>query len=211
MGADDGLVSTASLMIGVAATAAGKGTVITVGLAGLVAGALSMAAGEYVSVSSQSDTEKVNIVQERLELATDPAHELEELSSIYQKRGLDSATALEVARQLSRHDVLAAHVRDELGMEPTSLARPVQASVVSAGSFGLAAILPIAALLVAPADLRIPTIAMMTLAGLGLMGALGGHLANAPKTRSTLRVLLGGGLAMGVSALIGRFIGAMAH
>jgi len=208
MGADDGLVSTASLMIGVAATAASRSAVIMVGLAGLVAGALSMAAGEYVSVSSQRDTEQANIAKEKQELASDPRDELAELALIYQNRGLEPALALEVARQLSRHGVLEAHLRDELGMDARSQADPYQASLVSAASFSLAALLPIAALLLAPAYLRLPTIAVTTLAGLALMGALGGQLAKAPKAHSALRVLIGGGLAMGISALIGRLIGA---
>jgi len=207
LGADDGLVSTASLMIGIAATSATKSAVILAGIAGLVAGAMSMAAGEYVSVSSQRDTEEANIAQEKKELVESPGDELEELSLIYEKRGLEPALAREVARQLSRHDVLEAHKRDELGLNESSQAHPFQAAAVSAASFSLAAILPIAALLLSAPDQRITTIATATLAGLGLMGALGGQLAKAPKLHSAIRVLLGGGLAMGTSALVGRLLG----
>ncbi len=207
LGADDGLVSTACLMIGVAASAASTSATLLAGLAGLVAGSLSMAAGEYVSVSSQRDTEEANIAQERRELAANPKDELRELALIYEKRGLDPVLAQEVARQLSGHDVLEAHVRDELGLSDTTRARPLQAAAVSAGSFALAAILPIAAMLLAAPGLRIPVIAGSALAGLGLLGVAGGHLAQARKSRAALRVLLGGGLAMGVSALIGRLLG----
>ena len=208
LGADDGLVSTSSLMIGVAASAASWSGILVAGLAGLVAGGLSMAAGEYVSVSSQRDTEEANIAQEKRELAANPKDELRELALIYEKRGLDPVLAEEVARQLSGHDVLDAHVRDELGMNEFTRAQPLQAAVVSAGSFALAALVPIAAMLIAPAGIRIPAIAVSALAGLGLLGVAGGHLANARKGRAALRVLMGGGLAMGVSALVGRLLGA---
>jgi VIT1/CCC1 family predicted Fe2+/Mn2+ transporter len=209
LGADDGLVSVASLMVGVAASAASRNLVLLAGLAGLVAGALSMAAGEYVSVSSQRDTEEANIAQERRELAADPKDELRELALIYEHRGLDSALAQEVARQLSGHDVLGAHVRDELGLSEATRARPLQAAAVSAGSFALAALVPILALLAFPDGWRIPVIALAALTGLGLLGWAGGYLARALKGRAALRVLLGGGLAMGVSALVGRLLGAV--
>jgi VIT1/CCC1 family predicted Fe2+/Mn2+ transporter len=209
LGADDGLVSTASLMVGVAASAAGTQVVLTAGVAGLVAGAFSMAAGEFVSVSSQRDTEEANIAQEKRELAANPKDELRELALIYEKRGLEPALAQEVARQLSGHDVLEAHVRDELGMNEFTRARPIQAAAVSAGSFALAALVPIAAMLLSPARGRIPAIALAALAGLGLLGVIGGHLGKASKGKAALRVLLGGGLAMGASALIGRLLGAV--
>jgi VIT1/CCC1 family predicted Fe2+/Mn2+ transporter len=209
LGADDGLVSTASLMLGVAASSASRNAILIAGLAGLVAGALSMAAGEYVSVSSQRDTEEANIAQEKRELAANPKDELRELALIYEKRGLDPGLAQEVARQLSGHNVLEAHVRDELGLNEFTRAQPFLASVVSAGSFALAALVPIAAMLAAPAAVRIPVLAMAALVGLGLLGGAGGLLANARKGRAALRVLLGGGLAMAVSALIGRLIGAV--
>ena len=207
LGADDGIVSTTSLMIGVAASSASRNSILIAGLAGLVAGALSMAAGEYVSVSSQRDAEEANIAQERRELDANPRDELRELALIYEHRGLDPALALEVARQLSGHDVLEAHVRDELGLNASTLARPVQAAVVSAASFALAALLPIVALLLAPQRHYAPVVAAAGLASLALLGILGGHLAQALKGRAALRVLLGGGLAMGVSALIGRLLG----
>jgi VIT1/CCC1 family predicted Fe2+/Mn2+ transporter len=162
-----------------------------------------------VSVSSQRDTEEANIAQERGELAANPKDELRELALIYEKRGLEPALAQEVARQLSGHDVLEAHVRDELGLTESTRARPLEAATVSAGSFALAALVPIAAMLAAPASARIPVIALAALAGLGLLGVTGGHLAKARKGRAALRVLLGGGLAMGISALIGRLIGAV--
>ena len=209
LGADDGLVSTASLMVGVAASAASMNAVLLAGVAGLVAGALSMAAGEYVSVSSQRDTEEANIAQERRELAANPKDELSELALIYERRGLDPDLALEVARQLSGHDVLGAHVRDELGLTESAMARPLQAAGVSAGSFALAALVPILAMLTAPALWRLPTIVLAALTGLGLLGLAGGHLAKARKGRAALRVLVGGGLAMGVSALAGRLLGAV--
>jgi len=208
LGADDGLVSTASLMIGVAASAAPRSAVLIAGLAGLAAGALSMAAGEFVSVSSQRDTEEANIAQEQRELTANPKDELRELAQIYEKRGLEPDLAQEVARQLSGHDVLGAHMRDELGLSEATLARPLQAAAVSAGSFALAAVLPILAMLLSPANFRIPVIALAALAGLGLLGLAGAHLANALKGRAALRVLLGGGFAMGMSALIGRLLGA---
>jgi VIT1/CCC1 family predicted Fe2+/Mn2+ transporter len=208
LGADDGIVSTTSLMLGVAATSAGLQAVLLAGLAGLVAGALSMAAGEYVSVSSQRDSEEASIAQERRELAARPEDELHELALIYERRGLEPALAREVARQLSGHDVLAAHVRDELGLTESSRARPLQAAVVSAASFGAASLLPILALLLAPAGHRLPVIAVAGLASLAALGLVGGHLADNHKGRSALRVLLGGGLAMGVSLLVGRLLGA---
>lgn len=207
LGADDGLVSTASLMIGVAATSASRSAVIMVGLAGLVAGAMSMAAGEYVSVSSQRDTETANIAQETHELQSRPADELEELALLYENRGLEPTLAKEVARQLTRHDALETHMRDELGINAATQAHPLQAAAVSAASFSLAALLPIAALLLAFPAQRSTVIAIATMAGLGLMGALGGHLAKAPILHSALRVLLGGGLAMGISALVGHLMG----
>jgi len=208
LGADDGLVSTASLMIGVAASSASRSAVLLAGLAGLAAGALSMAAGEFVSVSSQRDSEEANIAQEKRELTANPKDELRELAQIYEKRVLEPNLAQEVARQLSGHDVLEAHMRDELGLSEATLAKPLQAAAVSAGSFALAATVPILAMLLSPATFRIPDVALAALAGLGLLGLAGAKLSNALKGRAALRVLLGGGFAMGVSALIGRLLGA---
>jgi len=207
LGADDGIVSTASLMIGVAAASASSAAVLLAGTAGLVAGAMSMAAGEYVSVSSQRDAQDADIEVEKKELAADPHAELRELALIYEKRGLDPDLARQVAAQLTDHGQLEAHVRDELGMNEASRARPVQAALVSAGSFGLMSLVPIASMLIAPPGYRIPWIAAAALASLGALGALGGHLAGAPKGRAAMRVLAGGGLAMATTALIGRLLG----
>jgi VIT1/CCC1 family predicted Fe2+/Mn2+ transporter len=162
-----------------------------------------------VSVSSQRDTEEANIAQEQRELAANPKDELRELALIYEKRGLDPDLALEVARQLSGHDVLAAHVRDELGLLEATRARPLLAAAVSAASFALAALLPIGAMAVSPAGPRLPVIALTALAGLGLLGMAGGQLGHARKGRAALRVLLGGGLAMAGSTLIGRLLGVL--
>ena len=207
LGSDDALVSTASLMIGVAASSASKGSVLVAGVAGLVAGSLSMAVGEYVSVSSQRDAEEADIEIEKRELAGQPHAELHELAMIYVKRGLDEELAMKVAEQLSAHDRLAAHLRDELGIEHASRARPMQAAWISAASFASFAVVPIAALLVAPAALRIPMIAAFSLASLAALGAFGAHLGGAPLARASLRVTLGGALAMGVTAAIGRLLG----
>jgi len=208
LGSDDATVSTASLMIGVAASSAPKGAILIAGVAGMVAGAMSMAVGEYVSVSSQRDAELADISLEKRELATEPQAELQELAAIYVKRGLEPALALKVAEQLSAHDPLVAHVRDELGIDQSSLARPLQAAWISAASFASFAMLPILALLVAPAALRIPMVAASSLLSLAALGALGGHLGGAPLGRAALRVTLGGAFAMTVTALIGRLLGA---
>jgi vacuolar iron transporter family protein len=207
LGSDDAIVSTASLMLGVAAASGSSQATLVAGAAGLVAGALSMAVGEYVSVSSQLDAERADIEREKGELATVPGAELKELAHIYQKRGLDQRLALEVATQLTAGGALKAHLRDELGIEATSRARPLQAAWISAASFGTFALVPIAALLVAPAFLRIPAIAGLSLVSLAALGALGGHLGNAPLGRAALRVTLGGGLAMAATAGIGRLLG----
>ena len=207
LGADDGVVSTSSLMIGVAAASASHAAVLSAGIAGLVAGALSMAAGEYVSVSSQRDAERADIELESQELEHDPKGELRELAMIYQKRGLDPELAMQVAEQLSAHDRLGAHVRDELALDETSLARPIQAAVVSAASFASLAFLPIVVLLVAPAAVRAEAIAITSLIGLSILGALGGYLGGAPMGRAALRVTLGGGFAMAVTAGIGHLLG----
>jgi VIT1/CCC1 family predicted Fe2+/Mn2+ transporter len=208
LGSDDAIVSTASLMIGVASSSASLRATLIAGGAGLVAGATSMAVGEYVSVSSQRDAERADIAVETQELATAPAAEREELARIYMGRGLDPALARKVAAQLSTRDELGAHVRDELGIDREALARPIQAAAVSAASFFTFALIPIAALLVAPSFLRIPMVAAVSVASLGALGALGGHLGGAPRGRAALRVALGGGLAMAVTAAIGWALGA---
>ena len=207
LGSDDAIVSTASLMIGVAASSAPKVAILVAGVAGLVAGAMSMAVGESVSVSSQRDAEQADIGLETLELATEPEAELQELSMIYVKRGLEPDLAMKVAEQLSTHDRLGAHMRDELGIDQASLARPLQAAWISAASFASFAIVPIVALLVASAAWRIPMIAVFSLASLAALGAFGGHLGGAPLGRAALRVTIGGALAMSVTAVIGRILG----
>jgi VIT1/CCC1 family predicted Fe2+/Mn2+ transporter len=210
LGSDDAIVSTASLMIGVAASAASRSTILVAGLAGLVAGAMSMAVGEYVSVSSQRDAEQADIEQEKLELATQPEAELSELARIYVERGLDQDLALKVAKQLTARDHLGAHLRDELGLEPSLLARPFQAACTSAASFAAFGLVPIAALFAAPASLRLYAIATVSLVSLAVLGALGGRLGGAPVGRAALRVTVGGALAMTLTAAIGRLFGVVA-
>jgi vacuolar iron transporter family protein len=207
LGSDDAIVSTASLMIGVAASSAPKAAILIAGVAGLVAGAMSMAVGEYVSVSSQRDAEQADVKLEKKELVTEPQAELQELAMIYVKRGLEEKLAMQVAKQLSAHDRLGAHLRDELGIVRTSLARPLQAAWISAVSFAAFALVPIFALLVAPAALRIAMIASFSLVSLAALGALGGHLGGAPLGRAAWRVTLGGTLAMTVTAVIGHILG----
>ncbi len=206
LGADDGVVSTASLMIGVAATTASRASVLVAGVAGLVAGAMSMAAGEYVSVSSQRDAEDADIEMEKGELAANPRGELRELAQIYQRRGLDPELALKVAEQLSHRDRLGAHLRDELGLVPETRARPVQAALVSAASFATVAVVPIFALVLAPEALRIPTMAAASLVSLAILGAVGSRIGGAPAGRGAARVMIGGGLAMAVTATIGELL-----
>ena len=207
LGSDDAIVSTSSLMIGVAASSASQGAILVAGVAGLVAGAMSMAVGEYVSVSSQRDSERADIQRETRELTDQPKAELDELAMIYVKRGIEKNLAMKVAEQLSAHDRLGAHLRDELRIDQTSLARPMQAAWISAASFALFAMIPILALVVAPESLRIPVIAVLSLVSLAALGAFGGHLGGAPIGRASLRVTLGGALAMAVTAVIGRILG----
>ena len=194
-------------MIGVAASQATQSSVLVAGVAGVVAGALSMAAGEYVSVSSQLDAQESDIDLEQQELDDNPVGELRELAMIYEKRGLDAELARRVAEQLSEHNRLDAHLRDELGLFETSRARPLQAAVTSAASFASLALVPIFALLLAPSAHRILTIALSALVALGVMGALGGHFAHASRSRAALRVIIGGGLAMALSAAVGHLFG----
>jgi VIT1/CCC1 family predicted Fe2+/Mn2+ transporter len=208
LGADDGIVSTASLVIGVAAAAAPRNAVLVAGVAGLVAGATSMAAGEYVSVSSQRDAEQADIALEQRELAADPDHEQAELTEIYVRRGLDRSLAATVAERLMEADPLGSHVRDELGLQPGRLARPLQAAVVSAMSFAVGAALPLVLIVLAPIGVRIPVTALGALVLLALLGAIGARLGGAPAGRAAMRVTAGGGLAMGLTALIGQLMGA---
>lgn len=207
LGANDGIVSTASLMIGVAAASASNSEIAVAGFAGLVAGAMSMAAGEFVSVSSQRDTEQAEVHRERRELATTPELELEELTQIYVGRGLDDSLARQVAQQLTETDALDAHLRDELGMTGAVPARPWQAAVVSAASFSLGAAVPLLVLLFASGDALIAAIAVVALVVLGATGALAGRLGGAPMVRAALRVVIGGGLAMALTALVGNVVG----
>jgi VIT1/CCC1 family predicted Fe2+/Mn2+ transporter len=207
LGADDGIVSISSLMIGVAASSASKEAILVAGVAGLVAGAMSMAVGEYVSVSAQRDAEQADVGREMRELASRPRAELDELALIYMKRGLDRELAMKVAEQLTTRDRLGAHLRDELGIDQASLARPMQAAWISAASFAAFAVVPIVALLIAPAASRISAIAALSLISLAGLGAFGGHLGGAPLGRAALRVTIGGVLAMAVTAAIGRIFG----
>ena len=197
-------------MVGVAASNAPRGAILVAGAAGLVAGSMSMAVGEYVSVSSQRDAEVADIARETAELASDPKGELGELTAIYQSRGLDRKLALQVAKQLSKKDRLAAHLRDELGIHQGNLAQPFHAAWVSALSFALFALIPILALLAAPSDVRLPAVVGTSLASLAALGALGARWGGAPQGKAALRVLVGGALAMALTALIGKVLGVSA-
>ena len=207
LGSNDAIVSTASLIIGVAASSAPRGDVLIAGMAGLVAGSMSMAVGEYVSVSSQRDAEKADVEREKRGLTGQPQAELKELAGIYVQRGIDKDLAMKVAEQLSAHDRLGAHMLDELRIDQTSLARPMQAAWISAVSFAFFSLVPIMALLIAPAELRILVIAVLSLVCLAALGALGGYLGGAPLGRASLRVTFGGALAMSVTAAIGKILG----
>ncbi len=207
LGANDGLVSTASLIVGVAASAANTGEILVAGSAGLVAGAMSMAAGEYVSVSSQADTEQADLARERGELADDPTAEREELARIYVDRGLDHALALQVAEQLMAKDALGAHARDELGISEVTTARPVQAALTSAATFSAGAALPLATAALSPGNLAVYTVSGASLVFLAVLGALGAKAGGAPIARATARVTFWGVLAMAVTAGIGSLVG----
>ncbi|HEY6556929.1 MAG TPA: VIT family protein [Polyangiaceae bacterium] len=207
LGANDAIVSTSSLMIGVAASEAARQTILVAGLAGLVAGALSMAVGEYVSVSSQRDAEQADIEREKRELASAPGAELRELVQIYVQRGLDEELAQRVAQQLSEKDRLGAHLRDELGIDHDALARPWQAAWISATSFAASAAIPVLALIAAPASARMLAIVVVSLLCLCVLGALGAHLGGAAKGKAAVRVVVGGALAMAISAGVGRLVG----
>jgi VIT1/CCC1 family predicted Fe2+/Mn2+ transporter len=207
LGANDGIVSTASLVVGVASADASRSAILIAGVAGLVAGALSMAAGEYVSVSSQADTERADLAREREELATMPAAEEEELTQIYVGRGLDEALARSVARQLTEHDALKAHARDELGITEQLAARPLQAALASAATFAVGAVLPVITSLIAPqTSLRIivSAVSLVCLAGLG---ALAGRAGGASAAVGAARVAFWGALAMAITAAIGALFG----
>ncbi len=207
LGANDGIVSTASLVLGVAAANPDRNAILIAGVAGLVAGAMSMAAGEYVSVSSQADTEQADLNRERSELATQPAFELDELTAIYQKRGLDPQLARQVAEQLTAHDALGVHAREELGITENLSARPVQAAVASAGTFAVGAAMPLLTVLLSPEAIISATVAATSLLFLALLGVFAAWAGGAPIIKATLRVTFWGALAMGITAVVGSIFG----
>ena len=207
LGANDGIVSTASLVVGVAAAGADTRTILVTGVAGLVAGAMSMAAGEYVSVSSQSDTERADLDRERKELAAEPEHELAELTGIYVRRGLDKALAKQVATQMMAHDALGAHARDELGITEMATARPVQAALASAATFAVGAALPLLVALLAPAQGRIWSISIASLVFLAALGSIAARTGGANVLTSAWRVTFWGALALAITAGVGKLFG----
>jgi VIT1/CCC1 family predicted Fe2+/Mn2+ transporter len=207
LGANDGIVSTASLIVGVAAASAASSDILIAGVAGLVAGAMSMAAGEYVSVSSQSDTEQADLARERAELASQPDLEREELAQIYVKRGLDAKLARKVADQLMASDALGAHARDELGISEMTTARPVQAALTSAATFAVGAGMPLLMVVVAPPSAIIPIVSVASLAFLALLGAVGARAGGAGVLKATWRVTFWGAMAMALTAGIGALVG----
>ncbi|MDH3230811.1 MAG: VIT family protein [Alphaproteobacteria bacterium] len=209
LGANDGIVSTASLIVGVAAASADRSGILIAGVAGLVAGAMSMAAGEYVSVSSQSDTERADIDKERKALDQAPKAELEELAQIYVARGVEIGLARQVATQLTEHDDLAAHARDELGISETVGSRPVQAAVTSAATFSIGALLPLIAVVLAPLTHAILVVSIASLVGLALLGAVSASAGGAGIVKAAVRVTLWGALAMALTAGIGTLFGAV--
>jgi len=210
LGANDGIVSTASLVVGVAASQAVRHEVLVAGVAGLVAGALSMAAGEYVSVSSQADTEQADLALERRELATDPRAEEDELTEIYLRRGLNAPLARTVARELMAKDALAAHARDELGLSEELAARPFQAAVTSAATFSIGAGLPILTILVAPAGSLVLVVSLVSLFSLVALGAIAARAGGASAIVGALRVAFWGAVALAITAAVGRLFGTAA-
>lgn len=207
LGANDGIVSTASLIVGVAAAEGTRSSILVAGFAGLVAGATSMAAGEYVSVSSQSDSEKAELARETQELRDDPAFEREELAQIYVHRGLDPALARQVADQLMAKDALGAHLRDELGISELTTAQPIQAALASAASFAVGAALPLVAALLTPMGWIGPVVSVASLGSLALLGAVGAWTGGASPRQAAVRVAFWGALAMALTAAIGRLVG----
>jgi len=210
LGANDGIVSTASLVLGVAAAGANTNSILVAGVAGLMAGSISMAAGEYVSVSSQSDTENADIEKERNELATDPVHELEELTMIYVGRGLDKNLARQVATQLTAHDALAAHARDELGISDMLSAKPIQAAFASAGTFAVGAAMPLLVVLLVPQSLLMWIVAASSLLFLAILGSMAAQAGGASVMTSAIRVTFWGALAMGLTTGVGALFGVTA-
>ncbi len=207
LGANDGIISTASLVVGVAAAAAQRSDILIAGVAGLVAGAMSMAAGEYVSVSSQSDTEQADLARERQELADNIEFEREELADIYVKRGLDKELARKVAQQLMAKDALAAHARDELGISEITTARPVQAALTSAATFTCGAAMPLVTVFISPLEYLVPVVSVASLVFLAALGAIGARTGGANVMRATARVTFWGALAMAATAGIGALFG----
>jgi vacuolar iron transporter family protein len=207
LGANDGIISTASLILGVAAASAAKSDVLLAGVAGLVAGAMSMAAGEYVSVSSQSDTEEADLARERRELVEDPEFEKEELAQIYVGRGVEVGLARQVAQQLMAKDALGAHARDELGLSGITAAKPVQAALASAAAFSLGAAAPLTLVLLSPSNLLIPLVAGGSLLFLAVLGLIGARTGGAALLKPIVRVTFWGALAMGLTAAIGAVVG----
>ncbi len=207
LGANDGIVSTASLIVGVAAASTAPGDVLIAGVAGLVAGAMSMAAGEYVSVSSQADTEKADLAREGAELAASPAFERDELTEIYVGRGVEPELARRVAEQLMAKGALAAHARDELGISETTTARPLQAALTSAATFAVGAAMPLLMVVLAPAEWLVVAVSVASLVFLALLGAIGARAGGADIWRATVRVTFWGALAMALTAGIGRLFG----
>jgi len=210
LGANDGIVSTASLVLGIAAAGADSQVILVAGVAGLVAGAMSMAAGEYVSVSSQADTERADLAREREELAAGPEHEQAELTAIYVKRGLDPALASNVATQLMQHDALGAHARDELGISDSLAARPVQAALASAGTFTVGAVLPLLIVILFPVSALMWTVSGSSLLFLALLGSLSARAGGAPVLVAASRVTFWGALAMALTAGVGTLFGVAA-
>lgn len=207
LGVNDGIVSTSSLMLGVLAAAASHAAILTAGIAGLTAGALSMAVGEYVSVSSQKDSEKSDLRMEQESLSENPVQELDELTSIYESRGLDKKLARQVAEKLHEHSALDAHARDELGIDQEALSRPTQAAAASALAFSIGAIVPILAALALPGHGSGVLIVSASLLALAISGAVGAYIGGGHKVVAALRVFIGGGAAMAITALIGHLIG----
>ncbi|HBF56100.1 MULTISPECIES: VIT family protein [unclassified Afipia] len=207
LGANDGIISTASLIVGVAAAAATRNDVLIAGIAGLVAGAMSMAAGEYVSVSSQSDTELADLARERRELSENPESELEELTEIYVKRGLERELARQVAQQLMAKDALKVHAHDELGISEVTADRPVQAALTSAAMFSIGAAMPLLMVVIAPASALVPVVSAASLGFLALLGAVGAKAGGAHIQRATIRVTFWGALALATTAVIGKLFG----
>ncbi|ART71434.1 hypothetical protein BTO20_25385 [Mycobacterium dioxanotrophicus] len=208
LGANDGIVSTAGIVVGVAAATVERGPILTAGIAGLAAGAVSMALGEYVSVSTQRDTEQALLTKERRELRADPAAELDELASLYEAKGLSAATARTVAEELTDHDAFAAHAEVELGIDPDELTNPWEAALSSALSFTVGALLPLLAILLPPTTWRIPVTVVAVLLALMLTGVVSAGLGGAPKGRAVLRNVIGGGLALAITYAIGHLVGA---